>query len=521
MTGMKWPVFYSTSVVVVALGVIVVSTVTLSILSYKYTVGRESLVETTLTQGYVNLTRQTVDRIEQKIIDNDRILVEMADVEDRERWPAIADAIKKADLNVEQVYFMRLDSNYPLYPPYSDDIRNSWGAMRASYRELKLDELAFNQPHHLHKERPDNYFFMTYVMKQNSNGQKFLVCFQMNIERIVTLLDYYLRPLLPTCYVAVVDFDNNGVYVEPMPRSGKYYNEMRFPTTLYKWIIQVVPRNYTELERDIRFARRTNLVFIVLSMSLTFGSLAIIFLAGRRERQLRRLKEDFISNVSHELKTPLSLIRMFNEILMSGKARNEEARQEYRKIIQNESERMTRLIANLLDFASLDRDKKNKHFEMTDIGKLVEKELEAYRYQIQKDGFQLNAEIESGLPQTFADANALTMALFNLLDNSVKYSGDGREISVKVRQVDGHIDLSVTDRGIGIPEKERAKIFDKFFRGSQEEVRKTRGSGIGLALTRSVATMHGGEVSVESSPGNGSTFTMSIPIRTSGTADTL
>ena len=512
---MKWQVFYSTPVVIVAVGVIVVSTVTLSILSYKYTVGRENLVETTLTQSYVNLARQTVDRIEQKIIDNDRTLLELADVEERDRWLEIAETIKRADLNVEQVYFMRLDSNYPLYPPYSDDIRNSWGAMRASYRELKLERLELNQPHHLHKERPDNYFYMTYVLKQSRKGEKFIVCFQMNVEGVLALLDNYLRPLLPTCYVAVVDFDNNGVFGEPMPRSGKYYNEMRFPTTLYKWILQVVPRNYTELERDIRLARRTNLVFIILSMSLTFGSLAIIFLAGRRERQLRRLKEDFISNVSHELKTPLSLIRMFNEMLMSGRVRSEASRQEYRKIIQSESERMTRLIANLLDFTSLDRTRRNRHFEMTDVGKLVEKELEAYRHQIQKDGFQLCAEIEPDLPSTFADANALTMAFFNLLDNSVKYSGDSREIFVRVRRANGHIDLSVTDRGIGIPEKEQAKIFEKFFRGSHDAVRQTRGSGIGLALTRSVAEMHGGEVSVESSPGNGSTFTIRIPVRTS------
>jgi two-component system sensor histidine kinase SenX3 len=109
------------------------------------------------------------------------------------------------------------------------------------------------------------------------------------------------------------------------------------------------------------------------------------------------------------------------------------------------------------------------------------------------------------------------MAFFNLLDNSVKYSGDSREISVRVRRADGHIDLSVTDRGIGIPERERGKIFDKFYRGSHDAVRKTRGSGIGLALTRSVAAMHGGEVLVDSSPGNGSTFTISIPIRASGT----
>jgi len=328
------------------------------------------------------------------------------------------------------------------------------------------------------------------------------------------LLDDRLRDLQDRFYVSVVDFEGNGVYGQPISRSSKYFFEARFPNTLYKWILQIVPRNYTELELNVRNRRRTNLLFIVTSMSLIFISLAIIYVTSQRDRQLRKLKEDFISNVSHELKTPLSLIGMFSEILVTGRVKSDEARYEYYEVIHNESERMGRLVNNLLDFAGLERDRKRKYFEKTDIPALVKEGLEAYRYELQKEGFQLSADIDASIPETLADPNAISMAFFNLLDNSMKYSGEQKEIRITVCQANGSIQLSVADKGLGIPSAEQQKIFEKFYRGSSARIRRTRGSGIGLAITKQVAEMHGGEVSVDSQPGKGSTFTLTIPICT-------
>ena len=327
-------------------------------------------------------------------------------------------------------------------------------------------------------------------------------------------MNSYLRDLQTNFYVSIVDFDNVGVYNEPRNRAGKYFYEMRFPTTLYKWILQVVPRNYTEIESNVRNQRRTNLFFIILSSSLTFFSLVVIYVASRRERQLRQLKEDFIGNVSHELKTPLSLIRMFSEILATGRVKTDKTKQEYYDIIHTESDRMTHLIDNLLDFASLERDGKRQHFERTNIGHLVARQIEAYKPQIQSEGFQVAADIESQIPDTLADPNSITMAFFNLLDNSVKYSGDQKCIQVRVRRTDGFVEVAVQDRGLGIPHGEQQKVFEKFYRGSNAMNRKIRGSGIGLSITKHVAEMHGGTVLVESEPGKGSTFTLRIPIRT-------
>jgi two-component system phosphate regulon sensor histidine kinase PhoR len=512
---MKVPFVHNTFVISVAVGLIVVSTGALSFFSYRYTVGRENLAETSLVQTNIKLALHYVDRIEQKIVDNDLILSDMVDVNEPSRWPAMVEAIKKADLNVDQVYFLRPDSNYPLYPPYSYEIRNQWGAFRASFdvKELDVDHLVLNQPYHLHKELPNKYFFAAYVLKETTKGTRYLVCFQMNFDKIVALLDKNLRDLQNGFYYSIVDYENKGVYGPPLSRSSKFFFETRFPNTLYKWILQIVPRNYTELEQTVKNQRRTNLFFIILSMSLIFISLAIIYVAWRRDRQLRQLKENFISNVSHELKTPLSLIRMFSEILVMGRVNTEGKKLEYYRIIHSESDRMSRLINNLLDFANLVRGIEYKNFEKTNIAQLVTKALEAYRYEIQKDGFQLNLETAPGIPDFLADPNAITMAFFNLLDNSVKYSGDQKQIDVRVRRTNGFVDLMVIDRGIGVPASEQQKIFDTFYRGSEPLVRRTRGSGIGLAITKHVAEIHGGEVLVESEPGKGSTFTLRIPIR--------
>jgi two-component system phosphate regulon sensor histidine kinase PhoR len=509
----RLPSLYNKTVVTTAIGVIVISTITLSYLSYRYTIGRANLVEATLMQSNNTLIDQSIKRIEQKIIDNDSVLYNMVDVNDSSDWPAAAEAIKKADLNVDQVWFLQPNGR-PLYFPRAD--ARTAHAFRRGFldkaRELNLEALHPDEANHLHREKSDDYFFGTYVIKESRKGERILICFQVSFDRTIALINRYVKELERTHYISIVDFENNAVYGEPVQRN-RYFYEQRFPTTFYKWILQSVPRNYTELERDERNQRRMFVVLIVLSMFLTFLSLAVIYVGGRRERQLVQLKEDFIANVSHELKTPLSLIRMFSEILVSGRVKDDSTRSEYFGIIHNESDRMSRLINNLLDFASLERGVRRKNFQATNLALLVKRELETYRYQIEKEGFTLVTELPESAPETLADPTALSLALYNLLDNSLKYSGERKEIQVRVAQSNGFIDLAVSDRGLGIPQSEHAQIFEKFYRGSSSAVQKTRGNGIGLAITKQIAEMHGGEVRVDSEPGRGSTFTLRIPIR--------
>jgi two-component system phosphate regulon sensor histidine kinase PhoR len=345
-----------------------------------------------------------------------------------------------------------------------------------------------------------------------------VVVFQMNYGRSLALLDKYLKDMQKTHYVSIVDYENNLVYGEPVQRL-RYYSEARFPSTFYKWFLQILPRNFTELEREKKDERRTIFFLILLSVFLILLSLAIIYVAGWRERQLVQLKEDFISNVSHELKTPLSLIRMFSEVLVSGKVKDDATRREYFGIIHNESDRMSRLIANLLDFASLERGARIRPLERLDLARLVQQDLEAFRYQIQKEGFELRTDLDETIPEVLGDPTSLSLALFNLLDNSIKYSGEKKEIAVRLARSDGYVELAVSDRGLGIPKAEHDQIFEKFYRCNTPAVQRVRGNGIGLAITKQVAQLHGGEVRVDSEPGRGSTFTLRIPIREPQSAD--
>ena len=516
MSGqMKIPFVNNIQAIFIAIGLIILAMTAMSFVSYRYTVGRENLAEISMVQNNQRLAMHYIDVIEQRIVQNDGTLFDMVDVNEPSQWPSMAEAIKQAGLNVAQVYFLYPESDYPIFPPYSYEIRDQWQAFRNSFKvkELKLNELEPYQLHHLHKERPDTFFFASYMLMETNEGNPVLVCFQMDFDKIVALLDRHLRDLKDRFYVSVVDFENNGVYGYPISRTTKYFYETRFPGTFYKWILQLVPRNYTELELGVRNRRRTNMLFIVFSMLLIFFSLSIIYFVWRRDLQLRQLKDNFISNVSHELKTPLSLIRMFSELLVLGRVKEEEKRQEYFRIIHNESDRMSRLISNLLDFASLASGVQSRYFEKTSLGQLVNESLEAYRYEIQKNGFSLEVDIEPGMPDSYMDPNAIKMALINLLDNSIKYSLDRREIGVHVGREDGWLELSVADKGIGIPISEQNKIFDKFYRVNDPSIRRIRGNGIGLAITDYVARMHGGKINVESEPGNGSVFTLVIPIR--------
>jgi two-component system phosphate regulon sensor histidine kinase PhoR len=357
--AMKKPFRYSTTAVAIAIGLVAVSTVILSSFSYIHWVGKENQIDTTILQGNDKLLSQYVDQIEQKIIENDGLLCEMVDIDEPGSWNNTVELIKRGDFNVDGVFIFRVGDNYPVYPPNSSEIKNIWAVVGSSYKELErdIDTLVLNQANHLHKERGENYFFASYVLKRSVRGQKYLVFFRMNNEKTLAMVERYLRKLESDYYVSIVDFDNISIHphYQPLSRSAKYFLDKRFPRTLYKWLVQVVPRNYSEMERNERNRRRANLFLIILSMSMIFCCLIIIYVLSRRERQLVQLKEDFISNVSHELKTPLSLIRMFSEILVMNRVRNDAARQEYYAIIHNESDRMSRLISNVLDFARLER----------------------------------------------------------------------------------------------------------------------------------------------------------------------
>jgi signal transduction histidine kinase len=261
-----------------------------------------------------------------------------------------------------------------------------------------------------------------------------------------------------------------------------------------------------------RFVRTDFIILGAISLLLAAG----IVLTHRniaREMALARLKSDFVSNVSHELRTPLSLIRLYAETLEMGRLKTPEKYQEYYGIIRKESERLTGLINNILDFSRIEAGRKEYDFRETDVRELVHNTLESYRYQIEQNGFVFEEKISENVPPLRVDREAIARSLLNLVNNALKYSQDRKFIAVNLFRANGNVKLEVVDHGIGIPAQEQPKIFEKFYRVGDPLVHNTKGSGLGLSLVRYIAQAHGGEVSVDSTPGQGSTFTISLPVK--------
>jgi len=259
------------------------------------------------------------------------------------------------------------------------------------------------------------------------------------------------------------------------------------------------------------FVRTDFLILAVISILLAAG----IVLTHRnitKEMALARLKSDFVSNVSHELRTPLSLIRLYAETLEMGRLKSQEKYQEYYSIIRKESERLTALINNILDFSRIEAGRKEYDFRETDMRELVHNTLESYLYQIQQHGFAFEEKIAADVPPMRVDREAIARSLLNLVNNAMKYSQDQKFIGVNLFRDNGSVKLEVEDHGIGIPAHEQAKIFEKFYRVGDPLVHNTKGSGLGLSLVRHIVQAHGGEVAVDSAPGRGSKFTITLPV---------
>jgi signal transduction histidine kinase len=260
-----------------------------------------------------------------------------------------------------------------------------------------------------------------------------------------------------------------------------------------------------------RWVQQSILILGVLSL-LMIGGLVLTYRSVNKEVGLARLKSDFVSNVSHELRTPLSLIQLYAETLELGRINTQEKKEEYYRIIRKESERLGRLINNILDFSRIEAGRKEYDLRETDIAELVRSTLDAYRYQIEKQGFEFELSIDSNIPAVRLDREAIARALVNLVNNALKYSADQKFLLVKLYRTDGVVKLEVVDRGIGIAHRDQSKIFEKFYRTCDPLVHDTKGSGLGLSLVRHITHAHGGEVEVESAPGKGSKFTLSLPL---------
>lgn len=256
------------------------------------------------------------------------------------------------------------------------------------------------------------------------------------------------------------------------------------------------------------------LLIVLLLVTISVGSWLIVRDLNR-QLTLARQKTDFVSNVSHELKTPLTSIRMFAELLAEGRVSDRARQNSYLHIITAETARLTRLINNVLDFARLERGEKKYIFQHCDIAEVVHDTVETLRPHLEQNGFTLECALPAEPCLVHADRDALAQVLVNLLSNAEKYSGDRKEIRVELRRHSDplpFVEVNVQDRGLGVPSGCEEKIFEQFYRAHDSLNSGVQGSGLGLTLARQIARAHGGDIACQPREGGGSCFSLRLPL---------
>jgi two-component system phosphate regulon sensor histidine kinase PhoR len=250
----------------------------------------------------------------------------------------------------------------------------------------------------------------------------------------------------------------------------------------------------------------TNLVLLLLLIIILLIGVWIIFRNVRKEVALAKIKSDFVSNVSHELRTPLALITMFAETLEMGRVKTDEKKKEYYTIISNEATRLSKIVNRILNFSQAEAGKRKYSFAKVQLNEIVESVFATYSFHLQNKGFKFISQPDESIPFIYADKEAVSEAIINLIDNAVKYSKDIKEVELSTGMIGEFVYIKVKDRGIGISDKDQKRIFDKFYRVTGDNIHNTKGTGLGLSLVKQIVEAHKGEITLHSTPGKGSSF---------------
>jgi signal transduction histidine kinase len=531
---------------------------TLLYFTFRTTLQVERLGQQAVLEATLELANEKADRLDKRIVEQDNVVFAIAEpsrlADLAQRWIPTA---QRETPTVRAI--LVLDETHTVIA-FASRAGGAFGEEEA-FRRLLVErmcgdmELAKQGPdelRHLHREYRGQSYLVSYwqraLLAAATDGpsdpprtHRILVVAWHDIGRIVkdTMPPLFsererseTKTTAQPSRVNVVDEDGRIIFGPPL-RTGEFTVAVRFPTTLYGWRVQVSPSAGDELTARVRKRAMLELVMVVLSCIIVVLGVATILVAAERERRMSALKSEFVANVSHELKTPLALVRMFGEMLQSGRVTSEAKQREYLDIIVSESERLSSLIENVLDFARVERGRDAYDFADGSVGDAVSKAVNVYRYRAEREGIELEADVHPDLPRATIDERAIQLAVINLIDNALKYAPGTEVVTVKASRKDGAVVVRVIDRGPGVPPEDRDRIFERFVRGSTSRTTSSsapvRGSGIGLALVKHIAESHGGRAWVESTwevegasratgagPRRGATFVLEIPLRKAG-----
>ena len=280
----------------------------------------------------------------------------------------------------------------------------------------------------------------------------------------------------------------------------------------FPWKLSASQTARGELEKEGRRDAALYGVFLAVIVALMSLGALLILRDISREKEAARQKAEFVDTISHEFKTPLTLIRLYGETLDRREDLSREEKKDAYEIITKEAERLTHMINNALDFSRIEMGRKEFDFKVGNLPEVIRGTLASYRYHLEKKGFLIHEEISTDLPPMEFDEEAMVGVLVNLLGNAAKFSADRKEVTVRLFSREGSAVLQVEDRGMGISARERERIFEKFYRGKNAGAGEGGGSGLGLSLVKHIVEAHGGKVGVESEPGEGSVFSVILPL---------
>lgn len=488
-------------------------------------VSEQSVLESTLL-----LVDEKIDRVERMIISTDEAVFTAIDVERpetvEETWPLYAPRLSPS---VRAVVVLDADRNVRAHACRCSD------ADASEFLDVLLDELApeleigatpSETLRHLH---------------HGARGQSYLLAYREVVRagaRYVVIAHhdtgYFVRQVFPSLFelegagglsqrFSVTDGAGQLVFGRRLSRAGGYVVGRTFPTTLYEWRLQLAPDAAPTLIDRGETRLFTESALIVLALGVLLLGLAFLLYAGVQESRVNALRSEFIANVSHELKTPLSVVRMFSEMLLTDRVQGEKKRRIYLETILHESERLSALIENVLDFSAIERGKEAYQLREADLVELVQRAIDTVRFRADQAGAEVTLDAPSELPVVRIDEQAMLLVLMNLLDNAIKYGlprapgGAPARVDVLIEKGRRHVYVHVRDHGPGIPEEHHHRVFERFFRVKQEGDAQVRGSGIGLALVKRIVEAHGGKAWVEKAPGGGARVSISIPFATLST----
>jgi len=384
--------------------------------------------------------------------------------------------------------------------------------------DLKHGTSSELQPQHISFQENNSTLQLGYFRLPSAFQQSQLLALGYQIKK-----DYILSNLFPEVltsvelgsdvFVGILDEKDSVLYLRHNRPISNYLVAENFSQLFVTWKVALFDRDGKSIEQLVGRERRLYLTLFVGIIAVMLIGVFVTVRAVIHELEVSRMKSEFVSNVSHELKTPLALIRMFGETLDTGIVTDERKRREFYSIIRKESERLTHLINNVLDFSRMDTGVKEYNLEEADLIEIVRSSLEAYKFHIRDLGFEIESELLGELVMPKIDKDAISQALLNLLSNAVKYSEDRKYIRVEVHKDSTSALISVTDHGVGISKEQLKRIFDKFYRAPTTKVKKTRGSGLGLTLAKHIIEAHEGRIEAESEVGKGSKFTIRIPLQ--------